>query len=94
MMPDEIIRERVAEEVKVTRAAIGEKLILRHLLQLYCHDFTEFEDMDVDEHGLFRYDHFDRKWQCATPVANWLLASSGLSVVFGWHRLPPHRLLA
>ena len=56
------MRENTTAEVLVTRATIEDKLILRHLMQLYNYDFTEFEEMDVDEHGLFRYDYFDHYW--------------------------------
>jgi predicted acetyltransferase len=48
--------------VKVLRASIHEKLILRHLLQLYLYDFTEFDGDDVDEHGLYHYSYLDHYW--------------------------------
>jgi predicted acetyltransferase len=57
-----VMGEQVVGQVAVTRATIGEKLIMRHLMQLYNYDFTEFEDLDVDEHGLYRYDYFDHYW--------------------------------
>lgn len=53
---------KLAEKVEVKRAAISDKPILRHLLQLYSYDFTEFEDIDMDEDGLYRYDYFDHYW--------------------------------
>jgi predicted acetyltransferase len=54
--------EGLSESVEVRRASIGDKLILRHLIQLYSYDFTEFEEIEMDEHGLFRYDYFDHYW--------------------------------
>jgi len=56
------MNESLAASVEVTRALVDEKLILRHLMQLYLYDFTEFEDFDVDDHGLYRYDYFDHYW--------------------------------
>jgi predicted acetyltransferase len=54
--------ENLAESVEVKRATIGEKLVLRHLVQLYSYDFTEFDGVDADEQGLYRYDYFDHYW--------------------------------
>jgi predicted acetyltransferase len=54
--------ENLAKQVEVTRASISEKLILRHLMQLYNYDFTEFDGVDTDEVGLFRYDYLDHYW--------------------------------
>jgi predicted acetyltransferase len=54
--------ESLAESVEVRRASIGDKIILRHLIQLYSYDFTEFVDIEMDEHGLYRYDYFDHYW--------------------------------
>lgn len=54
--------ESPAEQIEVKRATIGEKLLLRHLVQLYSYDFTEFDHVDVDEDGLYRYDYFDHYW--------------------------------
>lgn len=51
-----------AASVEVRRATVSEKLILRHLLQLYCYDFTEFNGVDADQYGLYRYDYFDHYW--------------------------------
>jgi predicted acetyltransferase len=50
------------DSLEVKRAAITEKLTLRHLVQLYSYDFTEFDHVDADEQGLYRYDYFDHYW--------------------------------
>jgi predicted acetyltransferase len=44
-------------EVKET-----EKSVLRQLMELYAHDFSEFDAADVNEHGLFGYTYFDYYW--------------------------------
>lgn len=48
--------------VEVLPAAITDKSVIRHLLELYSHDFSEYDDADVDEHGLYGYDHLDAYW--------------------------------
>lgn len=40
--------------VRVISASEAEKSVLRHLLELYQHDFSEFDRRDVDRHGLYR----------------------------------------
>ena len=54
--------ERLAEQIEVTRASLSEKLIVHNLMQLYGHDFSEFDGADVDEYGLYRYDSIDHYW--------------------------------
>ena len=44
-------------EVKET-----EKAVLRQLMELYAYDFSEYDDNDVNEHGLFGYTYFDHYW--------------------------------
>jgi len=36
-----------------------QKHILRHLLELYCYDFSEYLGTDVNENGLFGYTYLD-----------------------------------
>lgn len=49
-------------KIKVDRAAVGDKVILRNLMQLYRYDYTEFEPDDLDDHGLFNYNYLDYYW--------------------------------
>ena len=49
-------------DIKLERALINEKSILRNLLELYNYDFTEFDPDDVDEHGLYGYKYLDHYW--------------------------------
>lgn len=48
--------------VEVTPAGIGDKAVLRRLLQLYHYDFSEWSGDDVDEHGEFAHLYLDHYW--------------------------------
>jgi predicted acetyltransferase len=48
--------------VEVVEAGLVNKPVIARLLELYQYDFTEFEDADVDEHGLFGPGSLDRYW--------------------------------
>ncbi len=43
-------------------ATEADKPVLRHLMEPYRHDFSEWDGSDVDEQGLFGYDYLDRYW--------------------------------
>jgi predicted acetyltransferase len=49
-------------EVELHLARLEDKPVLRNLLELYAYDFSEYEDLDVDEHGLFGYGYLDYYW--------------------------------
>ena len=48
--------------VDICEAYVEDKLILRGLMELCRHDYSEFNHEDVDEHGLFGYNHLDHYW--------------------------------
>src|SRR5574341_1480553 len=48
--------------VEVEKAPKGAKQTVWNLMQLYFHDMTEFSPRDVDNRGLFSYQHFDSYW--------------------------------
>jgi predicted acetyltransferase len=48
--------------VDVREATIDEKPVVRQLLELYSHDFSEFNGADVDDHGRFGYPYLDNYW--------------------------------
>jgi predicted acetyltransferase len=48
--------------VVVLEAAYSDKPVVRRLLELYGHDFSEFTDADVDEHGSYGYRYLDQYW--------------------------------
>ncbi len=49
-------------KIELTPVKEEEKTILGHLLELYNHDFSEFEETDVNSVGLFGYSYLDCYW--------------------------------
>ena len=49
-------------DVDVVAATLENKPAIRHLLELYAHDFSEFTSADVDDHGRFGYPRLDSYW--------------------------------
>jgi predicted acetyltransferase len=49
-------------EIDLQPASINDKPVLRNLLELYQYDFSEYENSDVDEHGLYGYRYLDHYW--------------------------------
>lgn len=49
-------------DVLVEPAVREEKVIVRRLLELYSHDFSEFDGRDLDPHGEYGYDYLDPYW--------------------------------
>jgi len=47
----------------------SERFVIRNMMELYLHDFSEFEDADLDEHGLFGYGDLDYFWFEPTHAA-------------------------
>ena len=50
------------ERVEIVEAALADKPVVRQLLELYLHDFSEFEPGDVDARGFFNYPYLDNYW--------------------------------
>src|SRR5512138_650387 len=48
--------------IEVQQASLEDKVVLRNLMELYAYDFSEFDQCDVDEHGLFGYERLDHYW--------------------------------
>ncbi|MBE7517801.1 MAG: GNAT family N-acetyltransferase [Thermoflexaceae bacterium] len=48
--------------VSVVTAAGSERATLENLMQLYLHDFSEFDSSDVDEAGRYRYRYLPLYW--------------------------------
>ena len=48
--------------IELCPARIEDKPVLRHLLELYAYDFSEYDGADVDDHGLFGYHRLDHYW--------------------------------
>jgi predicted acetyltransferase len=49
-------------KIELIKVSETEKSVLRHLMELYAYDFSEFDDADVNDHGLFGYTYFDYYW--------------------------------
>jgi len=49
-------------DVQIIQAPVEQKNVLRHLLELYTYDFSEFDPLDVNEQGLYGYEYFDHYW--------------------------------
>jgi predicted acetyltransferase len=56
--------------IELTKATLSEKPVLANLLELYLHDFTEYDGADVGPDGRFGYDFLDAYWTEAarTPL--------------------------
>jgi predicted acetyltransferase len=48
--------------LEMQTALITDKPVLRNLLQLCLHDYSEFNGEDVDAHGIYNYDYLDNYW--------------------------------
>lgn len=48
--------------IELAVATPDDKPVLGNLLELYQHDFTEFDDRDIGNDGRFGYDYLDRYW--------------------------------
>jgi len=52
--------------IELTPASVKQRDVIENLWQLYTHDFTEYIDEQVNEHGLFPFDFdFRRYWEQA-----------------------------
>jgi predicted acetyltransferase len=48
--------------VEIVPVKEADKSVLRQLMELYSHDFSEFTGEDVDEHGFYGYSYLDHYW--------------------------------
>lgn len=56
------IEEGNRMEVLIEKLPYEKKLVLNHLMELYNYDFSEFEDTDVNDFGLYGYEYIDHYW--------------------------------
>jgi predicted acetyltransferase len=49
-------------DIELVPVTLNEKSVLRQLLELYAHDFSEFDGADVNGHGLYGYKYLDQYW--------------------------------
>jgi predicted acetyltransferase len=48
--------------IEVNRAEVNERPILRHLMELYQYDFSEFDSADLGPMGIYDYPYLDHYW--------------------------------
>ncbi len=48
--------------LQVIEATGSHKIVLRHLHELYSHDFSEFDGRDVDDTGEYGFRYLDEYW--------------------------------
>jgi predicted acetyltransferase len=48
--------------IEVSPALITDKSIIQQMMELFRHDLSEFEDLDLDENGYFGYRYLDYYW--------------------------------
>lgn len=49
-------------QIEVRAAEYGERLIVRHLMELYQYDFSEFDGTELDQYGQYGYYDLDCFW--------------------------------
>jgi len=49
-------------DIEIQAASNDDKPVLRHLLELCQHDYSEYNGDEVNEHGLFGYRYLDHYW--------------------------------
>lgn len=55
--------------IQIIQAKLKDKPIIRNLMELYQYDFSEIENNDVNNRGLFGYKYLDHYWTEATRKA-------------------------
>ena len=48
--------------IEIIPSLITDKSIIQRMMELFRHDLSEFEDIDLDEHGYFGYPYLDYYW--------------------------------
>lgn len=49
-------------KIELKEASKINKLIIRNMMELYNYDLSEYEDSDLNEHGLYDYSYLDNYW--------------------------------
>jgi len=56
-------------EITIKRPSRSERELIRRMMELYLHDFSEFDGSDLNEHALFGYGDLDYFWFEETHAA-------------------------
>jgi hypothetical protein len=49
-------------DIQIRVPSRSDRELIRRMMELYLHDFSEFEGGDLDEHGQFGYGDLDYFW--------------------------------
>lgn len=76
--------------ITVSPVPFEEKPVLRNLMHLYLYDMSEFDQEDVDSHGLFEYKYLDHYWTEADRHAFFIKVDTHLA---GFILVNPHSIV-
>ncbi|MEL6254886.1 MAG: GNAT family N-acetyltransferase [Bacteroidota bacterium] len=48
--------------LEIELAPKSQRPVLRQLMELYCYDFSEYDDLELNEHGYYAYSYLDYYW--------------------------------
>ena len=48
--------------IEIRLAELSEREVVKNLMELYQHDFSELDGTDLDDHGRYGYEEFDLFW--------------------------------
>jgi len=49
--------------IKIIEATIKQRPIIERLMQLYLHDFSEIDNCDVNQDGMYEYEYLEHYWK-------------------------------
>lgn len=58
----QVLRGGVCLEIQIIPVSVGEKEILKNLLEKYDYEFSQYDHRDVNALGLYGYDYLDHYW--------------------------------
>lgn len=76
-------------DIDLQRVSLEDKPVLQRLIELYEHDFSEFDGSDVNEHGLFGYKYLDHYWTEEGREAHFIRVEGKLAGFVLTHPLIP-----
>lgn len=66
-------------EIELRTPSRSDRQLIRRMMELYLHDFSEFDGQDLDEHGCFGYGDLDYFWFEPTHAAFLVTADKKLA---------------
>ncbi|MFJ5293448.1 GNAT family N-acetyltransferase [Streptomyces sp. NPDC088348] len=80
------VRTPAPVEVRLTAAGSDDKPVLANLLQLYLHDFSEFQPLELSAHGTFDYRWLDSYFIGSDDREAYLITAAGRTAGFALAR--------